>query len=697
MGQFRPSSLIPSTLTSTYTIDATKDNKFRCKINGTSPTTKYRLVIMKNDTTSTIVYDTSVVQVTPPLFPVNFDGTSNELIVDVPSTSGMQNGNEYKWKIYSYWSDSNFYESYDNIFYTYATATLSIDSFPNTITSKSYTFSATCTQQQGIGVEKFGWILRNVDTNEEIINTIDSGNIYSSELKLFYDGFLNGTNNEIKVKCWLQDGTEVETDFIQFSVSYDVADFSSVVNVKQTCDCGALVTWDNIYYIFGNASGEYQFKDDMQDRIGRQYLYLAAGASVEFNQVTGSELSFSTSCSHIISFYCNSNNSSIYRAEGYDSLGSPYYIELSFENGSFYFDINGDKDLIYTKQANEFWYSFEINNNNIKILVFKGGNDGLYPLTTLYPSLNLYPKDQGTLNSSTITFQANIIGNGFYNLIKCSGEQGVIYTWIRKTQLTQQQSQFIKDPFYIPQWDSDTMLLATYNGNLNAGNTYASSNVVGWIVYRLDEGSSTLKLIKNTIPSRAFLVDYTIKNMTPCQYYVFPSFENEIGSPNISSVFTAKWWDWVLIVCDKESEETYTVNDIYKFDLDVSTGAMTNNTTSSVLENFTKYAKIQKSKSNYWTGTLSSLLGNCANTYSDTVERMEQLKELTTDGKDKFLKDRKGNFWKVALNSAITEQINDIYKEQAVTINIGWMEVGSSKLSKITEPDSVSVEDVEIC
>ena len=40
MGQYRPSGLIPSTLTSDYTIDATVANDFRCRINGTSPTTK---------------------------------------------------------------------------------------------------------------------------------------------------------------------------------------------------------------------------------------------------------------------------------------------------------------------------------------------------------------------------------------------------------------------------------------------------------------------------------------------------------------------------------------------------------------------------------------------------------------------------------------------------------------------------------
>ena len=126
MGQYRPSGLIPSTLTSDYTIDATVANDFRCRINGTSPTTKYQLKIMKNDAASTAVYDSGVVTLAAPLYPVNYDGTPNELIVSVPSNSGMENGNEYKWTMTSYWSDNDKYESYENVFKAYAAASVTI-------------------------------------------------------------------------------------------------------------------------------------------------------------------------------------------------------------------------------------------------------------------------------------------------------------------------------------------------------------------------------------------------------------------------------------------------------------------------------------------------------------------------------------------------------------------------------------------
>ena len=116
MSQYRPSSLLPSTLTSFYSIDATVENQFSCQINGNSPTIKYRVKIMKNDTDSTLVYDTNIVTLDSPVYPVSYDGTPNELTFTIPTSSGMVNGTQYKWTVTSYWTDSDSYESYENVF-----------------------------------------------------------------------------------------------------------------------------------------------------------------------------------------------------------------------------------------------------------------------------------------------------------------------------------------------------------------------------------------------------------------------------------------------------------------------------------------------------------------------------------------------------------------------------------------------------
>lgn len=135
-----------------------------------------------------------------------------------------------------------------------------------------------------------------------------------------------------------------------------------------------------------------------------------------------------------------------------------------------------------------------------------------------------------------------------------------------------------------------------------------------------------------------------------------------------------------MLVCSTTNvENTYSMSKAYVFDLDFSSRTMSNNTGYNVLENFTPYAKIQNSNSNYWTGTISSLLGNipCDDNYTDTVQQMNEIKSLSSDTNTKILKDRKGNIWMVRISAPVNEQIIDQYVEQAVNITLTWMEVGS--------------------
>lgn len=690
--------MIPSTLTSDYTIDATVDNVFTCKINGTSPTTKYRLHIMKNDTASTNVYDTGVVALTTPLYPVNYDGTENLLEVTVPSTSGMQNGNEYKWVMTSYWSDTDFYDSFDNVFMTYGAATVAIDTFPSPITQKQYTFSATVTQAQNVGVSRFGWIIRNKSTGESIIDTINSNNIYSSDVKVNYDGFLNGETYEIMVRCWLMNGTVVETAFQDISVQYNVEPFESVVTAQQTEDSGVLVRWSNIYYVFGTPANDdytYELNYPFNQYYDDVYLNLSDGNTLTYSQMTGKTISLPTTITHTLCFYCDGDSENIYRANGKDSGGNDYYLQLSCEDGQIYLDINGSKQSIYTLVDQERFVTISIEPTQVRIQHMYGNLDGLYPSETLYPSDTLYPRDQTFGFGMAESVDVNIITDGTFESFVISGPLLVRYFWIRTMPIPDAIWQSLLDPTVLPEWDTDTKILATFQNTLSAGNANASSEVVGWLVYRLDEDKTSLRFIRQNEPERNYLVDYSARNMVSVEYYVFPSFETEIGLPNVSDPFTPSWWSWDLIVCDKYGNDAYYVDRIHKFDLDVSSGQIINNTATSILYNFTQYAKLQVSNTNYWSGQLSALIGNCGITYRDTVEQMNAIKALSNDGKDKFLKDRKGNFWKVRISNPVQEQINDIYVEQAVKVTLTWMEIGSSELSSVTENLNIELSDIQ--
>lgn len=682
MGQYRPSGLIPSTLTSNYTIDATVANDFRCRINGTSPTTKYQLKIVKNDAASTAVYDSGVVTLEKPLYPVNYDGSQNELVVKVPADSKMENGNEYKWSITSYWSDTDKYESYENVFKAYATATLTITNMPTVLEERSYTFIAQCSQEQGVGVERFGWIIRDRDTLEESVNTIDDNNIYSSDVRVSYDGFLSGTTEEVKVKCWLNNGTSVETPFQAFAVKYQLIAFENIVSTKPQDDAGVLVRWNKLVYVDGKSENkDYQYVQDGYGGYNNKYIHIDSGNSISFDTVNTAQMNIPSYSSHVVSFRLDGNNDNIYKATGKNSAGEPYYIQLKVNNENFILDVNGKETVLFPKTVIQRWFTVVIEPK--RVYGIEWSEDApIYPAEDLFPYETLYPRyviSPFSIESTSI----DIDDGGYWNSISVSGAIYARYIWIKEVAITEQEIDRLKDINNVPIWDNDTLMLALFNDNLLAGNIKSDTPVTNWIVYSNEVGSSFLKpIITVEAPVNSF-IDYSVRNMTGVIYYISPVFGDKIGASASSNVAIPNWWDWFLVVCDEVEENVYRQIKTYRFDLDVSTGSMNNNTSFNELQNFTKYAKIQNSTSNYWSGTLSAFVGNCAVTYKDTVEQMEELKSLSTDGKDKFLKDRKGNLWKVRLNSAVSQNITDEYVEQAVVVTLGWAEIGDATHSVI--------------
>lgn len=705
MSQYRPSSLLPSTLTSFYSIDATVENQFSCQINGNSPTIKYRVKIMKNDTNSTLVYDTNVVTLDSPVYPVSYDGTPNELTFTIPTSSGMVNGTQYKWTVTSYWTDSDSYESYENVFNAYSTAELSINPISSPIANKDYTFSANFSQAEGVTVEKFGWILINTTTNETIVDTITNNNIYSSQLELPYDGLFSGNDYKIMIKCWLTNGVEIETDYTTFSVQYTVSPFNGDVITNQTCDSGVLIEWPNINYIIGDTTNEnFSYQLVNYQYLNSYCIEIQDGNSVFFDNVNTKPLSISSESSHVVSFFpINTNDQvTVYTASGKNSEQQDFYISITYSSDSINLIINNNgqqtETELYSIGQYDFWFVVTVSQNSVTVSSYSSTLSALYPSESLYPSNTLYPKDETYGPTGRVVKQINIPSNCLYDRLTLGGGQYVNYLWIVNGGLTKLEIDNISNISYQPSFTNSTLLLATFDQTLSAGNYSGDGDIVGWKIYRQSQGSGILYHIRDIDPSKSFIVDYGVSNSNTYTYYIFPAFDNGIGNALISSQITTSWWDWYLIVCDNaKNNNDYYASNIYKFDLDVSSGSMSNNTTFNVLENFTPYPKVQNSNSSYWSGSISSLLGNCGITYSDTIKKMNEIKSLTTDRKIKFLKDRKGNIWKVKLNSPVTEQIGDSFVEQRVTITLSWVEIGDSSICTIIENQNLNYEDIQIC
>lgn len=285
-------------------IDATQSNNFECLINaeGGTQVIKYNLTI--SDLNGNQIYTSGVTSLSTPLY------SDQILTMEVPSTSGMENGLDYTWKVALYEAQPNIWVAYgtiqsdpvststniyirksyliqqgmylkiqneireitsydsstglaivsqafstvpasgvnynvysDNVvsndifFQARTTPTLTINSIPDTINSKSYNFVGTYTQAEGVNYKYFQWTIYNSDG--VAINT--SNQIDTGAIEYYYDGFFNGETYGVSLYLENQDGVTVSTDIVYFNVSYLEPDITNSPSAQVDCNNNAIV------------------------------------------------------------------------------------------------------------------------------------------------------------------------------------------------------------------------------------------------------------------------------------------------------------------------------------------------------------------------------------------------------------------------------------------------------------------------
>lgn len=272
------------------------------------------------------------------------------------------------------------------------------------------------------------------------------------------------------------------------------------------------------------------------------------------------------------------------------------------------------------------------------------------------------------------------------NKIEVYGAQTVDYIWITNTDMTADWEVVLNQAQYEPKWDINTEFLAKFDYNLSAGNApqIATDTLEGWTVYRQDLLNSNLKYVKTLDPDDTFIVDYNVKWGQEYKYYLFPNYEEALGSPFVSNEVKACWIDWILLLCEEgENKNEFAVQESFLFQLNVNSGQMNNNADVQVFKTYQRYPKVVKGKSNYLSGQLSSLVGYMGETagqlsYIERIDMIDRLTSLNTDPRRKFLKDKKGHVWEVELTAPSTLQYMENVSTQPVTGGISWTEIAST-------------------
>ncbi len=315
---------------------------------------------------------------------------------------------------YNIYSDN--VKSVDYLFYARSAASLSIDNVPQTLDSKSYTFTGTYTQAQGINYKYFIWTLYN--ELEQLIAT--TGEVSTGNIAYTFDGFASGETYGIGLTLENQDGTILSVPVQYFNVEYQLPEAYSKPNAEADCNRDAVrIFWTPLLINNGVAEGTSETKYSYvynQPYDGGSSVRIYDGcditwdigsenATAYFNYESTTYLNWSTT---------NAKFSGIlYKQEGVPTnliAISPTAPQTANVDDRYY---NPNDNLIYTAIAENVWGSVgEVPLSNAMYKLTTTGQLYIYNGTTL--ETTTYQPPSYTVSYDTGVFYYTIV-NGDIN------------------------------------------------------------------------------------------------------------------------------------------------------------------------------------------------------------------------------------------------------------------------------------------
>ena len=444
---------------------------------------------------------------------------------------------------------------------------------------------------------------------------------------------------------------------------------------------GIRVSWPGLYSIPGNAAGSTS--------ISGGKLSIGSDGSVTWNEVTGQAMNYPQPWSLVWSGTVDINRDNPIVTIGMGETSA--VLSLGKSGGKL--TVGGStvwsQALPWLRETDRFTVVIANGNVYLRQITLVGG---IYPLTTLFPSVTLFPIQEHE-ELRIFTGGADMTGKTITSLT-LGGVQTCDYLWVTGETLDESiLSQILSLEGWTPGAFSGNTLFQTdfAGGGLQAGNLTFAGTLTGFAIYRYHEGDATLEPVAQTPLSERAIWDCKAVSQETYRYYMFGLGKNTDGADVIvtnaliSDAVTPIFWDWTVLQCTTDAEGAYHPAAIFRFSLNVASGGISNNNSPGVLGNFTRYPTVQSSPSDYRSGTLSAAIGRVlANgEYTDTNEVRDAVYALSTTQDALFLKDRRGDLWQIRAGGAISMSTMDGSRQQVQTVTLPWVEIGSADGARI--------------
>lgn len=305
----------------------------------------------------------------------------------------------------------------------------------------------------------------------------------------------------------------------------------------------------------------------------------------------------------------------------------------------------------------------------------------------LYTPLTIFIQPYNDSASVSLTYNENTFTTVYSQpftfdpiaKVAITEEQDSVYVYIQKHSGSA--------PEDVPVANFDTLFYAGWYDGLNAG-TISSGSLNYRTLYR-KYGDQLTKV--GAFPLTVTKVyDYSVRAQQEYSYRLQYLSVNAGAESKIiykSEPFKGIFNSFTLIEAepDPDNENTYLALRVWLFGNNINAGSVSNNNKPNFLSNFTKFPTKQHDSQLHHSGKLQALLKNfTAGVYADSYADADELFDLSHTEHDLFLKDMKGNFWKIAISDAITATVNTKTGVQETTVEIPWVEIAdASDLSVI--------------
>lgn len=714
---YQPTNIMPSSFAGVGgdLIDAADGMTVSWQVNGTSPMTAYRLDFYANDAASTPLFSTGRVALSAPFF--GTDGSGNVQRFSVPvsaatlSSGGVVNGEPagYKYKITQWWSVSDSVEqTADNWFSAMSKPTVSITT--TTVTVPEAAIAGAWSQAQGVGLDWVRWQVyfygNSADpTGGGLVD--DTGRIHTQLLRYSKGGWMRNTTYYIVLSYQFQNGYAGQTDAL-VTASWNTYAFvkNASMTAGTTPDCAGLL----VKYPIPTSGAMAEDSGGTVTDDGRLSI---SGTPAVFNGYYLEPFTSSVVSAAFSTVLDRPNLYPVYFTVPCSLYGAYSSVELRLTHlfGIVYIALYSGGTMIQGTEK-EYLLSVTERYGDILTVIINSAADpgtaGSFVFQVSDSAGNV--KHRTTAADGYPGLVLDMAGGGEpgdeFTVFSADGVHTLVYAGLARGHMSGALTDaLLAAPAERPAFTADWLYLT----NFVTGNIGTLSNALedrmryqGMYVYRRAEDENAMRLILHDDAGADGLrgeycgafADYAAVSGKKYAYTVIYSYLDEhygdYGTATVAFDLEAAapcWWNWNLVTAEADSAGVYHMTGVYKFALNLETGAMSNNNTPNLLQNFTPYPTRQGTTANYRTGSLTAYIGTVEdNAYVDTAAQARAIMALSTDGSAKFLKSRKGEIWMVDTSAPVSVNVGDRYREQPYAATLSWTEIGST--------DGVSVVSV---